>query len=442
MLIINYFSHTKRSNIKLIIFFLIFIFISIFNNAQAKNIGEYCVSKLTPEQAQFEKANSDYDELIQRDILKERPSRTATFIKNETQFVVETNGLSLRLRKEGDEKVIQEVTNFVKKDDAIRYLFITQDNWLFINSAYNNYMVDLNTPRPTLGDGEPTKIPAFYGGKCGKLKSWWNGGGCVVSSLYHSKSLGRAIISGYYSTNSGQKWTTVEILGGEIKTVLSPKKIFTVKADIPQYNGAILRGLSNEALFYDGKKVTELNLHIPKKRFSNTYPSWTVRVINKYEKKSKGKIGQRIYLTNILLGDETPRFVTEIKKKAEPYTTKIPFSKEIEHEHLYQAFLSFPGDFRNWGTTKNSILFELEGKYKTVLLISKSFYIPSSLRTIPHIREIMKGNKNSIGEPGIVFDVINKKTEAFQTYYIKKMLSSDNCDVMLDPDNPVELTAN
>lgn len=75
-------------------------------------------------------------------------------------------------------------------------------------------------------------------------------------------------------------------------------------------------------------------------------------------------------------------------------------------------------------------------------MIPGSFYIPSSLRTIPHIREILKGKRISLDEPAIVFDVVHEKTEAFQSFYIKKVSSPSDCDVILDPENPVELPVN
>ena len=49
-----------------------------------------------------------------------------------------------------------------------------------------------------------------------------------------------------------------------------------MEEDVPKYNGAILRGTLNEVLFYDGNKIVELDLDLPRKWFRNEYPTWDV----------------------------------------------------------------------------------------------------------------------------------------------------------------------
>lgn len=148
-------------------------------------------------------------------------------------------------------------------------------------------MLELNTSLPTVSLGEVIKIP-FYGEKCNKFKKWLQGG-CHVSLIHQSKTLDRAIISGYHPTDSGQKWTAIEIVAGEIKTIASLKENFVVETDVPEYNGTILRTGLNEALFYDGSKITKLKLDIPKKRFSGEYPIWEVRKVDTYRESQKKK---------------------------------------------------------------------------------------------------------------------------------------------------------
>ena len=440
MLFINYFSYRLRSKLNSIIpCSSILLSILFSNNVLTKTLDGYCISKLTPEQAQFKKRNSESDKLVQRNIYDEKPSTTATFFKDGEKFIVETDGFYLQIKKEGEDKIIQEITNFLKPDDRINYIFITENNWLFIHADYNNYMIELNNPEKTFNLENITKILFYNDENCNRFERWFYGG-CRVNQIYHSKTLDRAIISGYYPEKDNRIGTAVEIVAGEIKTITSLQEDFVVAADVPKYNGVILRAGINKALFYDGNRITELKLDIPKKRFSGQYPIWKVRKVNSYGEGEQENITQRIYITNVQFGNEDPKFVIEVKKEAEVYTKKIPFAANIDLQDISQAFLSFANDTRKWGATSNSILFEISGKYQTVLKIPKHHYIPHQLRTPDHIRqEITEGKQIALDEPAIVFDVVHEKTKAFQGYYIKKVFSPSDCDVILDPENPVEL---
>ena len=344
----------------------------------------------------------------------------------------------MQLNKEGEEKVIQTINISLKPDDRIDYIFITENKWLFIHADYSNYIIELNNSEKSFNLENITKIPFYNDEDCNAFKRWFYGG-CRVNQIYHSKTLDRAIISGYYPEKDNRIGTAVEIVAGKIQTIASLDEKFVIAADVPKYNGLILRAGLNEALFYDGSKITKLKLDIPKKRFSGEYPIWEVRKVDTYRESQKKSDSRRIYITNVQFGNKDPKFVIEVKKEAEIYTKKIPFAANIDLQDISQAFLSFPDDSRKWGATSNSILFEVEGKYKTVLKIPKHHYIPSSLRTIPHNREILKGKRISLDEPAIVFDVVHEKTEAFQSYYIKKVSSPTDCDVILYPESPVEL---
>ncbi len=437
---IYYFSSILRLKFKLLTpFFSILLAICFSNNAIAKPLDGYCVSKLTPEQARLKKRDTEFNKLVQKNNYDEEPSTTATFFRNGEKFIVETNGFYLQLKKEGEEKVIQKIINFLKAEDRIKYIFITENNWLFIHADYNNYMMELNNPELTFNLEKIIKIP-FYGENCNRFERWLEGG-CRVSFISHSKTLDRAIISGYHPTDTGLKWTAIEILAGKIKTITSLKERFVVEADVPKYNGAILRARLNRALFYDGHKITELELDLPKKRFSGQYPTWQVRKVDSYRESEQNQTNERIYITNLSFNSKHLNFVIEVKKEADIYTKTIPFAANVDNQNITQAFLSFPDDPRKWGATSNSILFEISGKYQTVLKIPKSYYIPRYLRTLDRVRQqAIEGKKMALDEPAIVFDVVHKKTESSETYYVKKNTSSGQCEILLDPDNPLELT--
>ena len=439
MLYVNYLLSMLRLKMKVTVpFFSIFLSILLSYSVLAKPLDEYCVSKLTPKQAQFQKEDSRLDELVQNNFGYERPSTTATFFRDKERFSIKTNGFYLQLNKEGEEKVIQKINISLKPDDRIDYIFITENKWLFIHADYSNYIIELNNPEKSFNLENITKIPFYNDEDCNAFERWFYGG-CRVNQIYHSKTLDRAIISGYYPEKDNRIGTAVEIVAGKIQTIASLDEKFVIAADVPKYNGLILRAGLNEALFYDGSKITKLKLDIPKKRFSGEYPIWEVRKVDTYRESQKKSDSRRIYITNVQFGNKDPKFVIEVKKEAEIYTKKIPFAANIDLQDISQAFLSFPDDSRKWGATSNSILFEISGKYKTVLKIPKHHYIPHQLRTIPHNREILKGKRISLDEPAIVFDVVHEKTEAFQSYYIKKVSSPTDCDVILDPESPVEL---
>lgn len=440
MISINRFLFLLRLNFKLLTpYFLVLLAISFSHNAIAKPLSEYCVSKLKPEQTRFESKDNESKVSILNSAYRQRPSRKASFSKNGEKFTIETNGFYLQLKREGEEKVIQEIiNNLLKPDDRMKYIFITENNWLFIHSDYNNYMIELDNPEKTFKLENLIKIPFDNDKNCNRFERWFYGG-CPVNLIYHSQTLDRAIIPDYYPKESNQEGTAVEIVAGKIKIINSLDEKFVIAADLPEFGGIILRASLNRALFYDGNKITELELDLPRKRFSGQYPIWKVRKIGDYGEGKENETNERIYITNLRFSSEKLNFVIEVKKEAKIYTKKIPFAANVDTQNLSQAFLSFPGEYRKWGTTKNSIIFEISGKYQTILKIPESYYIPYQLRTIPHIREMRKGKKVSLDEPAIVFDVVHRENESSTAYYVKKISSSATCDVMLDPDNPVEL---
>ena len=344
-------------------FFSIFLSILLSYSVLAKPLDEYCVSKLTPKQAQFQKEDSRLDELVQNNFGYERPSTTATFFRDKERFSIKTDGFDLQLNKEGEEKVIQTINISLKPDDRIDYIFITENKWLFIHADYSNYIIELNNSEKSFNLENITKIPFYNDEDCNAFKRWFYGG-CRVNQIYHSKTLDRAIISGYYPEKDNRIGTAVEIVAGKIQTIASLDEKFVIAADVPKYNGLILRAGLNEALFYDGSKITKLKLDIPKKRFSGEYPIWEVRKVDTYRESQKKSDSRRIYITNVQFGNKDPKFVIEVKKEAEIYTKKIPFAANIDLQDISQAFLSFPTILVNGGQQAIVYFLKLKGSIK------------------------------------------------------------------------------
>jgi hypothetical protein len=395
---------------------LIILIFGISDSAVASPLNKYCISKVkaTPSRLKFQ------------DNLENKSSRalqqSIVIFKNGEKFTLEDNGLGVQLKRPKNNKIISQLNYFLEKDEWIKYLYLTKDNWLFINADKNNYITKINLDLAELRLERPSKLPIVYREKCSSFENWFVGG-CSVSGLSYSPTLDSIFVTGYHPTSSGQEWVTMQVVAGKTKILLSPKTIESFRADIPQLEGVIFKGSSGEILFYDGLTVIELPIDFPKPVFWSKTPDWRIEglsdIVYKY---STDIYNGRIFIGN-LNTTITPKFLFELK--AGLSTKPIPLPEElVQKMGISLDIAKLPNDFRIWAIMGNNILAEIEGEMKTVVTAPESYII------------IAWGRSNST----ISFQVAQKENpESNTTYYIKQVSPEAQCEAMLDPNKPLLL---
>jgi hypothetical protein len=174
-----------------------------------------------------------------------------------------------------------------------------------------------------------------------------------VSGIY-STTLDRAFITGHRVTFLGwPNLVSFEMSAGKAKQlpVLANDARFIV--DIPSLNGVLLKGPSNEALFYDGVTVTSL---LP----PSTVTNWYVKSIPS---------SNRTFLTNLGLLPDQP-FLKELK--AGLMLTPVALPKELANRWL--SLFTLPNSPRLWGVTRHGLVAEVGGELRTVAVVPSPYF--------------------------------------------------------------------
>lgn len=407
---------------------LIVLIFGISHSAIASPLNKYCISKVKPTQSQpvIFQDNLDNKATITspRSINISKTSPRSISISNDGEkFTIDADGgLEVKLKRKKGNEIISELKNFLEKDEWISSLFLTKDNWLFINADKNNYMTKINFDSAELRLGSLAKLPTVYRNKCNSFMKWLFDD-CSASGLSYSSTLDRVFLSGYHPTSSGQEWVTMEVIAGKAKILSSPKTINSFRADLPKFKGVIFEGSLKEVLFYNGVTVTELPIDFLKRWFWSKTLDWRIKghsdiIYNLSTDTHNG----RIFIGN-LDTTTTPKFLFELK--AGLYLKPIPLPAELVQKNGIGLSLSkLPNDFRLWAIMGNNILAEVEGEMKTIVAASKSYIV------------IAWGRSNST----ISFQVAQKENpESNTTYYIKQVSPEALCEATLDPDKPLLL---
>ena len=182
--------------------------------------------------------------------------------------------------------------------------------------------------------------------------------------------------------------------------------------DIPVLNGVLFEGRAKEeALFYDGDKVTDLSQYFPEPRRKKTYWSFRETSVNRFFLVSAGSRSRGF------------PFVAEMKPG--PSLSIISVPKELKNTWL--QLLTLPKDSsRIWGISRNSVLLETEGKLQKVLTVSSPLYI------------VIPGFIKPVDE-SILFEIRSEDTESITNYFLKIASPTANCEIMLDLDKPILL---
>ncbi|MGL5943918.1 MAG: hypothetical protein ACRC2S_26820 [Waterburya sp.] len=269
----------------------------------------------------------------------------------------------------------------------------------------NSEEVESSIP-PFIGSIE--NLPQIYKNPCNILSIE-----CVRKTFFsYSPTLDRVFIQGYRKTFLGRGFVHLEISKSGTKSVPDALIESGFAEDIPELNGVLFSGHS-EALFYDGKRVTNISSYFPKLKRKDQKRNWNFRKIAN---------GRMFFVSTDYYSRGVP-FIMEIKKGLR--TTLIPIPKELEN--TYTQFFTLPNSSRLLVVTKNALLTEFEGKLQNVLIISPPFGITDTA----YVEQLVDGS--------IAFKIQNENTKSITNYVLKHTSSTANCEIMLNPDKPVLL---
>ncbi len=230
----------------------------------------------------------------------------------------------------------------------------------------------------------------------------------------YSPTLGRAFVSGHRPTFWGRaSLVSYEMMADEMEILPEQLQGAGFMAELPRLSGALFKGTSGEALFYDGVTVVDLFSNYPTPFAKNSWEKWGV---------SSTQNPERTFLRQIISFSETP-VVAELKDRPQ----LIPISVPKELAKTWLSLFTLSDDPRLWGVTRHSLLAEVEGDLRTVVTVLE-----------PYVIEEFPGTPRISGS-AIPFVLRNKDTDAATDYFLRHASPSAQCKITLNPDEPISL---
>lgn len=203
----------------------------------------------------------------------------------------------------------------------------------------------------------------------------------------------------------------------DVQEISSPEPVNLISHYISKLNGVLLRGTKGAILYFDGLKIEKIPSPFTRQ---NIMRSWRLIEVATFEEDENRSNDERIFLYIYRGKVRKPNLVTEFK--AGLLLEPVSFPQEINYT---VNFFRFPDDSLFWAIVHNfGILAEIDGKFQNIVTVPE----PNTMSW-----------KFPLTAP-ISFKVENSLTNKSEQYYLKKASPSANCEIRLDPDNPVKLT--
>lgn len=369
----------------------------------AKSLDEYCVSRIGQ---------------------KPKPTKVASYAdKNQKQITIRTASGLYDVSIEHSDLVLTQKGSSARLSDVkvppynyspiIESITLTKNQWLWADGFEIDYMIAVNTSATLPTFGKPTLFPKIFSHPCSMLSDFF--GSCLRAQGIYSKTLGRAFVEGHRVNFFGfSEPVSFEMMEGTVKPLPKPLQGARFVTDVPQLKGALFRGAFDEALFYDGLKVTTLIKGSSAQRLDDSRPNWYVTNIDSV---------RRIFLTNIAyLGSNN--FFMELK----PGLILTPISVPDGLNESWLFFYSHIQDSRLWGVTRHRVVTEVKDSLHTVLKVEK----PSFIDGPKGIGQALDGT--------LTFTVKNPINKSSTQYFIVKASPTAQCKVNLNADKLIFLS--
>ena len=448
---ICFFARVKQWQKLLLAQFILAFSVVSADKVIALSVKEYCLSKVEPSEFKIELEKNPYK--LPNEIVSSINGKI-DFSRNNKNYSLTINYDTIQLiEKKGG--VISQLEIPLEKDSWISGGYLTEDNWLYINADKNNYAVKVNleSPRSFL---RYEILPKVYPKRCNNFTNWLEGG-CGVKSFSIYPTSNKVFLSGHQLQPDGRKWVVMEIAGGEtkilntseqirsishipelngfifkdvkgeiffyngvdVKEISSPEPVNLISRYIPKLNGVLLRGTKGAVLYFNGLEIEKIPSPFPRQK---KMPDWYLAEVATFEEDKDRSGDERIFLYNPRGKARKPHLVTELK--AGLLLEPVSFPQKTNDIRI--DFLRFPGDSLWWAMAHNfGILAEIDGKFQNIVTVPESNTISWRVYQLT---------------APISFKVENSLTNKSEQYYIKKASPLANCEIMLDPDNPVKLT--
>jgi hypothetical protein len=349
----------------------------------AETLDSYCIVKLPKQKEEY------------------KPPQLNASVNGRSFHIVASSNKVYLNRYLGDPEPLSSASA-PQYDFNIESLALGKSGWLWIDGRDIDYMVklNLNTIPPTFGT--PLALPDLKYEPCSYLSNFF--GFCRRVSATYSTTLDRAFITGHRPTFLGlPDEVSFEMVAGEVKQLSQKLNGARFEADVPKLNGALFRGNSREAIFYDGVNVTTL---LP--------PSsdWSIQSISTNER--------------TFLGIGFPmRYLLELK--AGPVLTPVSLPDGLlTKTNQVLHFFTMPNNPHLWVIKDRSIVTEAKGIWQTVV-------------TVPDNYLIFPNTDSNQEQNGTMTFVVDHSTIGSSNYSLVPKLPAAKCIAALSGDKPIVL---
>ena len=376
----------------------------------AQSFGGYCVARENKEKLAAKKPIG----------LPKEPDLKVTVKKGDRQYIVsldQNNNRRLLLTQVGEQKPVAQMT-LAEEGGLIVDLAVGEDNWLWIDRNAIDYVMKINLSSDAIYFESPTTLPELSAQPCYFFQRLFDK--CRPGQYNYSSSLDRAFVSGYpIKSWRKRNYLHLEFVSGNEKSVPEPLTEAVFIADVPEWNGALFRKPSGEALFYDGNTVTNLSQDFLELNNGDKFKDWDIRktaggrsFLGKFKGRKKGE----------------PLFLMELK--SQPGFTPVYLPEDFDEKWLEPV--TFSGDPNRvlWIVTRKTIFAEAKRKVQAVINIPSSFFI-KRLKN----EALLAVNKDNT----LLFTVKGGKTKSTANYLLKEIVDPDNCDTIIDLERSMTL---
>ena len=371
----------------------------------AQSFGGYCVSPAN---------RKNLEQKPEIDLYQDADYPSVSVRRGGEEYVIavdQDNPRQIVLRRAQEQSAISQMT-FAPDGGKIKNLALGKDDWLWINKNAIDYVMKVNFAQEKSSFEAPIQLPELSVQPCHFFRRLLQK--CPHQEYIYSHSLQRIFVSGYpLKSWRKRKYLHLEYVSGEEIPVPRSLEHATFIADIPEWNGALFRKFSGEALFYDGTTVIDLSSDFKQLENGDNFRDWDI----------KRTAGGRSFIGKFTgRTDNEPLFLMELK--AQPGFKPIYLSEDFKHKWL--DIFTFPDDSNHllWIITRKTIFIETKQKVKAVIALPLSFFIE-------------RANKKEFTSPEqsnnfISFTVKNYQNAADIDYLIQEKSTNTPCETTVD----------
>ena len=264
------------------------------------------------------------------------------------------------------------------------------------------------------------KLPELSAEPCHLLRRIFKK--CHTGEYNYSPSLDSIFVSGYPKKSWGkQNYVNLKFVQGKKLPVPELLEEATFIADVPEWNGALFRQPSGEALLYDGVKVINLSSDFLRLQNGKSFQNWEIRE-TAGGRKFIGKFSSR--------SSKDPQFLMELNAK--PGFKPIYLPEDFDQGWLEIFTFSQDPELPLWIITRNILFAEINRRVQTLVrLPSSSFVQRRSLKSLDYDKQN--------GENVIPFVVRQDEAKSVTNYLLREISDDANCETILDFNQPIIL---